>query len=315
LKRTVIGSLPRLSEDLDQAIEAALKLQLKHGIHILSDGEQRYNMIQYFNQIPGLGSTPRGLRVTGKIKPMKNPYDSYKIRDYLKARELLRKLRATDKEVKVAVTGPVTLGVSCAVAGVSGYRGPLDEGLYEDLIEALAPLASIPLAEGAWLQVDEPGVSAGFQNPGKSVQYLNELARRLEVSNADKARLTVHICGDLTKIPGLKDELTRLEVKNLSLAFSGPLEEKNINLPLKRVLEPHGKKLGVGCVSVTPRSVEEVDAVEAVKSRVEALIRKVGAEKIVFLHPDCGMRNTPIQVAEEILSRMEKATKPFVQEE
>ncbi|MEM3078771.1 MAG: hypothetical protein QXF21_00455 [Thermoproteota archaeon] len=314
MKRTIIGSLPRLGGDLDQAIEAALRLQLQHGLHILSDGEQRFNMIQYFNQIPGLGSTPRGLRVTGRIKPMKNPYESYKIRDFLKARELMRKLGAADAEVKVAVTGPVTLGVSCAAAGVSGYRGPLDEDLYEDLIDALAPLASIPLAEGAWLQVDEPGVSAGFQNPVKSVQYLNELARRLEVSDSDKGRLTVHICGDLTKMPGLKVELAKLEVKNLSLAFSGPVEKRNLSLPLKRVLEPYDKRLGVGCVSVTPTSIEEVDSVDAVKSRVEALTSKVGGGKIVFLHPDCGMRNTPLQVAEEILSRMEKATRPFIKE-
>lgn len=271
-------------------------------------------MIQYFQQIPGLAQTPKGLRVTGTVKPMKNPYESYKIRDFLKARELLRKLEAPEAELKVAVTGPVTLGVSCALTGVAEYRGPLDERLYEDLIEALASLASIPLAEGAWLQVDEPGVSAGFQHPAKSVRYLNELARRLDVSDGDKRRLTVHICGDLTKIPGLKDELVNLEFRNLSLAFSGPVEERNLNLPLKRVLEAYGKRLGVGCVSVTPRSVEEVDSVDAIRSRVESLIGKVGVERIVLLHPDCGLRGTPLPVAEEILSRMKRATDPFIQE-
>ena len=45
-----------------------IDLQLRYGIDVVTDGEQRADMITYFEQIPGLARGGRGLRVSGKIK-------------------------------------------------------------------------------------------------------------------------------------------------------------------------------------------------------------------------------------------------------
>jgi len=313
MKRTVIGSLPRMADQPDEAIERALKLQLRYGVQVVSDGEQRFDMIEYFQQIPGLESSPGGLKVAGKIEPMKNSEECFKVVDFRKVKGLLEKLGAEDVEVKASVTGPVTLGVSCASVGTSYYNGPLDENLYLDLIEALTPIVSTLLFNGAWVQLDEPGVSAGFQHPAKAVHYLNKLQRRLQASRSDLERLAVHVCGDLTKIPQMKEAIQDLEIRNLCLAFSGPSEKNNINLPLERILKAHDKRLGVGCVSVAARSIEEVDSQDSVSDRVDSLIKVVGEGRVSLLHPDCGLKKTPLPVAEEILARMMRATQSLIQ--
>jgi methionine synthase II (cobalamin-independent) len=297
-----------MAKQLDKAIKEALKLQLKYKIHVVSDGEQSYDMIGYFQQIPGLRPSKKGLRISGKIEPMKDPYESYKLLDFMKVKKLLVKLGA-DAEVKVSITGPITLGLSCTSVGYDYYQGPLDENLYMDLVEALTPIVSALLSEGAWVQLDEPGISAGFHHPAKCIHYLNEVNDGLRNSGNELNKLTVHICGDLSKIPTLKDELVSLKIKNLSLAFSGLNEKNNIKLPLKAILKAHNKRLGVGCIPVTATSIEELEVEDTVKNRVETLIKEIGKERIVFLHPDCGLKKTPLPIAEDILSRMMKGTK------
>ncbi|MBS7623013.1 hypothetical protein KEJ39_04985, partial [Candidatus Bathyarchaeota archaeon] len=67
LRKTVVGSFPRLPFGIDQAIRAVIDLQLQAGMDIVSDGEQRADMITYFKEIPGLGRCAKGLAVDTKI--------------------------------------------------------------------------------------------------------------------------------------------------------------------------------------------------------------------------------------------------------
>ena len=82
IERTTIGSFPRSEKPLGEAVRDVLDLQLRYGIDVVTDGEQRADMITYFEQIPGFGRGGRGLRVSGKIKPMDDPNDFYKISDF-----------------------------------------------------------------------------------------------------------------------------------------------------------------------------------------------------------------------------------------
>ena len=69
-KKTVISSFPsRIAElGLDGAIIWAVDLQLKYDIQVVTDGEQRGNIIDYFEQIPGLGRRFGRPAIIGKIK-------------------------------------------------------------------------------------------------------------------------------------------------------------------------------------------------------------------------------------------------------
>ena len=113
--------------------------------------------------------------------------------------------------------------------------------------------------------------------------------------------MTLHVCGDVTKI---FDDLLKLKGVNiLSHAFAGTLE--NIRLISREKLESSGKMLGFGCIDV---SSERVESVEEVTSLIKRGIDLVGADNMI-VHPDCGMHALPRSVAREKLAIMCKAVR------
>ena len=58
MKITTIGSFPPMGSDVEKAIREVIALQRKYGVEVLSDGEQRLDMIGYFSSSQGLA---RGL--------------------------------------------------------------------------------------------------------------------------------------------------------------------------------------------------------------------------------------------------------------
>lgn len=307
IKRTVIGSFPKLSSDIVEAIKLAAKIQLKNGIHIISDGEQRFDMINYFRQIPGLKGENK-LHIGGKIKPMADVETFYKIIDFKILKSYLEEIGRGDVKIKTSITGPVTLGFTCAINGINYYSSILDENIYYDLANALIPIMNRLLELNSFIQIDEPGISSGFIPPKKAVEIINFMISNLVIESNDFDKISIHICGDLTRIKGLMDEILKLKVKTLSLAFSGRKEKDNINLINKEKLELFNKNLGVGCASVTVKDLSEVDSIEKIFDLVKAIIEKVGLGNIAYFHPDCGLREVPIKVAEEILYRINLAT-------
>ena len=102
LLRTVIGSFPRLREDDREAIDAVVALQREHHIDLLSDGEQKGDMIAYFaRQISGLAIENDFPIVVGKISPPEDPLSFQKIVDYHYVRD-----KYPDLDFKVTLTGP-----------------------------------------------------------------------------------------------------------------------------------------------------------------------------------------------------------------
>jgi len=307
IKRTVIGSLPKLSNDIVEAIKLAANIQLKNGIHIISDGEQRFDMINYFNQIPGLKGEKR-LYISGKIKPMENVETFYKIVDFKILKSYLEEIGRSDVKIKTSITGPITLGFICAMNGLNYYSSIFDENIYYDLSNALKPIINRLLELNSFVQIDEPGISSGFIDPKKSIEILNFMLSNLTIESKDFEKISIHICGDLTRIKGLMDEILKLKVKTLSLAFSGKKEKGNINLINKEKLEFFNKNLGVGCASVTVRNINEVDSIEKIFNLIKEIVNKVGLSNIAYFHPDCGLKEVPIEIADEILHRIKTAT-------
>lgn len=312
LYSTVIGSLPRLSDDLASSIAMAVDLQLRHGIEIISDGEQRSDMIGYFANLPGIALERGRAHIVGQVKPPRDASETFKIKDLRTAQDHLRRkgLKADTLKLKLSVTGPVTLGFTCASQGIKteAYKNIADPNLYMDVAEALNPIILEALNREALVQVDEPGISAGYLNPSLAVEAVNTALKGIGEGRSTLERLSLHVCGDLTRIPNLLAHLSNINVGTLSLAFAGNVEKANRSLPLT-IIGEKGKFLGVGCVSVDVTGEGQVETVEEAASIVEQVSSEVGLERIRYIHPDCGLRSTPLHIAEKILDTTSKTAR------
>lgn len=291
--KTVIGSFPRLAASDMKAFDEAVKLQKRCGIDLLSDGEQRGDMIFYLAQsIPGLAVEDGHPIVSGKISPPDDPKKVHKVADYF----LLGK-KYPDVTFKVSLTGPTTLAIGCGSKKiVSGYRNYVDPALTADLAAALK-VAVQPLRKAkAYLQIDEPFLSQGFRDLPDRIRVLDDI-----LEGYPPELCSVHVCGWLGRQPVL-DELAKLEnVQILSHAFSSGQEVENLKLLKKPLFEDNGKKLGAGIISVSPLKKEDIESPKTVSERLKLIISKVGEDNIGFIHPDCGLRATRADLVEGIL--------------
>jgi len=299
IERTTIGSFPRGDKPLEAAIRDVVDLQLKYGIDVITDGEQRADMITYFEQIPGLSRGNRSLRVSGKIRPMDDSDDFYKIEDCHRVQSYLDSINRRDVKTKITLTGPVTLGMTSALGGLSNYKNVRDPQLYEDCADALLPLASRALMISDHLQIDEPGISARFESP----KYLERLLSALPDDAVDGGRVSLHVCGSVGRV---YEELMSLSVNIFSFGFSRAQESKNIETISSESLK-EGKRLGVGFISNT--SLEDP---ETALRRLNKIAGIVGVENIAYIHPDCGFAPTPPDLVEPILMSMKEASDVFL---
>jgi methionine synthase II (cobalamin-independent) len=296
LTTTTIGSLFRFSENLHESIEKAIEFQREHGIDIFSDGEQRTDMISYFAEsFTGLAVENGQPMITGRIAMKGRPDDFSKIKDldYILSEH-------PDLKIKVAITGPTTLGMTCGSRKIRAhYRNITDFKIYEDIAEALKPIAKAVVDRGAFLQLDEPFLSQGYRDLAQRVKLLDDVAEGL---NRDK--VSVHVCGFVGGF-GVVRQLVGLDnVSVLSFGFSGRIERPNIEHISRTHFEDNGKKVGAGCIAVTPMNEAQVDDPSSVQGHLRDVSEKVGRENIAYAHPDCGMRATNKSLVSPILENM-----------
>ncbi len=295
LETTTIGSLARFVPDLHESIDKALAYQREHGLDLLTDGEQRTDMVSYFAEsFEGLGFEGGAPVVLGKVSLRDGPESFSKVKDL----EYIRS-KHPDLRVKIAITGPTTLGMTCGSRKIeSHYRNIMDFELYRDIAAALAPVAKALADRGAYVQIDEPFLSQGYRDVKARVELLDQIADGLP-----RDRTSVHVCGFVGR-PGLVDHLLALEnVSVLSFGFAGRIERPNIE-HMPNTFEVNGKKLGAGCISVTPMSEAEVGTPEDVASILGKLSGRIGRDNIAYAHPDCGLRATNKALVPLILKNM-----------
>ena len=286
-----------------RSIDEAIKFQREHRIDILSDGEQRTDMISYFAEsFDGLGVEGGIPVVSGRIALMNGPDEFSKVKDL---KYIMSKY--PDLRLKVAITGPTTLGMTCGSRKIrSHYKNLLDFRLYEDIADALAPIAGALIHSGALVQLDEPFLSQGYKDLEARVKLLDRIAEGLP-----RDKVSTHVCGYVGG-HGVVDHLLRLEnVSTLSFAFAGRVEMPNIAHIFRKSFEDNDKKLGAGCISVTPLAEAEVNTPEKVASKLSEISSKVGRENIAYAHPDCGMRATAKSLVPIILRNMRAGVDQF----
>jgi methionine synthase II (cobalamin-independent) len=191
--------------------------------------------------------------------------------------------------------------------GLGPYSSVADARLYSDFADALNPLILEIARTGCYLQVDEPSLSARVMDSKEAVKIVNRSLAGLPSELYNREKLSVHVCGELNA--GLFNDFMKLDAPVLSLAFSSPNVGRNLGVISRRVLSSGQKRLGVGCVSVQAIRGEQVDRPDSVLSRLETVVQRIGKDRIAFLHPDCGLRNTGEEAVEPILERLSSSAK------
>ena len=313
IKTTVVGSYPVPTwlqmvsnrESLQDAIMAILKTQELAGMDVVADGElyrwdvnhaETNGMIDFFvrpmtgiqtemtleqliqwrtKEETGFRSRPPGIVIgqigSGHLNLSAN-YDLY------------RNLTTLPK--KFTVTSPYMLAKTLADTHY-GELQPLVMALADVLKEQVA------LIDAEVLQIDEAHVTGHAEEGPIAAAGIN---RVLEGVRGEKG---VHLCygnyGGQTIQQGTYDKLVSflnaLEADHVVLEIARrPAAELEL---LKEVKESLG--LGIGVIDIKDNEVETADIVA---KRIEQAANVLGANRIQYVHPDCGFWMLPRSVAD-----------------
>ena len=284
---TVIGSYPLSYDKLGKdAIVKSVKDQLDAGIQLVSDGQTRYDMVEYFARaIEGYAYDTKS-HINGKIGKG-NP------EIFLEDLEIAK---AMTPHIKGIVTGPVTLVFSSSIKGY--YTGYRDEKVYLDTAEALLDIARALERNGAeWIQIDEPFLSVGAPM-GIAQKAVESIATNLNVP------VSLHVCGRVSQI---FEELLQWEgIKMLSHAFMG---DDNMEILSSKEFRASDKMLGFGCIDTKSSKIEEVEDIE---NLIKIALENIPKDRIA-VHPDCGLRLLPREIAFEKMKRLVTAAERVLQ--
>jgi 5-methyltetrahydropteroyltriglutamate--homocysteine methyltransferase len=327
MKTTVVGSYPvpqwlrvyGTRESLRDAIMVVMKTQELAGLDVISDGElyrwdinhpETNGMIDYFiRPLSGIEVQLDRQRLdkfrqqmgmayrsepAGMVARALGPGTLNLLRDWERVKPL------TNKPLKFTVTSPYMLA-----------KVLLDEH-YRDLSKLVMALADI-LAEqlqgiaAAVVQVDEANLTGHPEDAMIAAQGIN---RVLSKALGEKA---VHLCfgnyGGQTIQKGtygkLVEFLNALECDHLVLEMARrPQEELAMLRDVKASIG-----LGLGVIDIKDNQVESPEQVAA---RLEHAAKVVGAERIQYVHPDCGFWMLPRFVADAKMRALVEGRNLFV---
>ncbi|WP_455277608.1 hypothetical protein, partial [[Eubacterium] cellulosolvens] len=236
-----------------------------------------------------------------------------KISDFIFSTNYINEL-GSDVSIKTALTGPITLGMTCAMNGIkSHYTNVMDKRIYEDISLALQPIVIRLLELGSLVQIDEPGLSGGFMNPEIAIKIINNMLEKSIKKEKWKDKLSIHVCGAISRVNNLFDNLLDLNVSILSLAFSSNLEKENLKVISKKDIEKASKKIGFGCIGTEVSKINDVDDDVKIIKRLEEISKLIDLANIAYVHPDCGLRNNSIDVAKRILKNLSSSVDLFLE--
>ncbi len=286
---TVVGSYPTgiavMSEgDVQNAIEIAVRDQVRAGVDIVSDGQVRADMVGIFAMnMPGYRKEDGRYMVVDRIDVPDLPAT---LKDYLFARKISK------AKVKGIVTGPTTMAKSSIIGRGSPYKSNSDPELIFDLAYAQAAEVRALAAAGAEIiQIDEPFFSVGADLE-TGIRAVNIVAKAAETP-------AMHVCGDIRPI---FKKLLEANVKVLDHEFS---KSKNLEAMDRELIEAHDKTIGFG---VLDTATDEIESPDKVEQTIRQGIEKIGKNNM-WIDPDCGMRMRKKDVAFQKLSNMVTAVR------
>ncbi len=285
---TVIGSYPifakasvveqykdskeEMEDPVLSTIEQSVRDFLSAGIEYPSTGQTRDSFVRLFldpGKVSGIKWNGSEILVSGKLQRR----ESIRKSDV----EYAKRFIPSYYGFKEPVTDPYTLARNVRVTG--SIYADLKELTFAIAREVVRPeLEEIqPYVE--YLQLDAPFLS--FE-PFKD--YIQELYS--ELLSGLKVPVVLHVCGDSFSV---FRELTKLNVDVLSLDFT--YSDKLLE---EVALRSFDQEIGIGCTSTGNPVVEPVKSISTLIQRVSS---RIGEKKIRFVHPACGERNLPLDVA------------------
>lgn len=321
LPTTVVGSYPRLEDAqeakkrfkkgqitgqelekiYDQATQEVVEEQIKAGIEIIADGEQRRDDMEVFFAERIAGFQEGGMvRVWGNNyfkKPLVSSRVKFKeamtLRDFL----ISKKTAKERAQVKGMFTGPYTL------ADWTFYDQPYEKR--EDLIIDLAKVMhqeakALNDAGCRYIQLDEPALST--HNNKEELEVAKE-AFEIVTKNL-KGKIAMHICyGEMSILfPEILDfplDIYDFELVNNNFKTLGLLKEYSFE-----------KEIGFGCLDVHTKRIESK---KEVKDYLKKGLNFLAPEKI-YPDPDCGLRLLPREIAYKKLKVMCEAVREVREE-
>ena len=313
IKTTVVGSYPIPSwlaafpstSNLRDALLVVLKTQELAGLDVIADGElsrfdvnhpETNGMIEYFiRPLDGVSArltreqvaefrAMQGMGFRAQPAGVVHAPIGAGTLDLPGAWQLVKPL--TNRPLKFTVTAPYMLAKT------------LLDHYYRDLRELTMALAEVLRAQIA--AIDAPVIQVDEANlPGhpKDADWAHEPINR--VLSAVRGEKAVHLCfgnyGGQSIQKGfwknLLPFLNRLEVDHLVLEFA---RRGYAELAAFKELRPE-IALGIGVVDIKDN---EVETPEEIARRIEDAVKILGADRIRWVHPDCGFWMLPRSVAD-----------------
>lgn len=313
MKTTVVGSYPvplwlrvmSTRESLRDAMLAVLKTQELAGIDVVADGElyrwdinhaETNGMIDYF--VRPLGGVAQQLTAEQLRRWRSIPGNEFRAKppgvvvgeldegqlDLRSDYGLFRNLTQAPK--KFTVTSPYMLAKMLANEHYPGTP---------ELVMALADVLHEQVKEidAEVLQVDEANVTGHPEDADIAVAGINRVLAGVQTEKS------VHLCygnyGGQTIQQGTYDRLVNflneLEADHVVLELARrPARELDLLTEVRPTLG-----LGIGVIDIKDN---EVESATRVAQRIEQVAAKVGAERIQYVHPDCGFWMLPRSVAD-----------------
>jgi 5-methyltetrahydropteroyltriglutamate--homocysteine methyltransferase len=313
LERIEAGGLGErdVAEVLEDASRLAIGDQERAGLDVVSDGEVRRHdfIMSFYGRLTGLREAPPARRLGpylydstpawDVVEPVAAPAGLGTVVEYEFARS------CTERPVKVACPGPLTLHQPLRLAG--GYR---DRG---DLLWDLAGVVNGELrrlvdAGCRLVQVDESSTAAYGTSPAQLVELFNRTVEGVD------AHVGLHLCfGNLrgrphsprrygALLPALRE--ARADVLLLEFANREMAELEDVaaaDLP---------QDIAAGVVDVKSFHRESAEEVAVLLRQV---MRRIPAER-VWAVPDCGLWETPRWIAVRKLAALTRGAR-IVREE
>jgi len=276
--------------------DAARLITAEHeraGLDVVVDGEmRRTEMVEYF------AHRIEGYEFNGPVKVWGHNYfdkpsvvDDVEYTESWLVEEYEFTASATDRPVKVPITGPYTL------ANWSFNEAYDDE---EALAYALADLVNEEVeklveAGARYVQIDEPALATTPDDHA----IVGECLERIVADVPEEVRIGLHVCyGDYSRI---YPEILEFPVDEFDLELAnGDYEQLDV---FKDPAFTADLALGV-----TDAHVAEVESVERIERNIRKGLEVVPPERLV-VSPDCGLKLLPREVAYGKTANMAEAAR------
>jgi 5-methyltetrahydropteroyltriglutamate--homocysteine methyltransferase len=292
-----------IEETLNDAVNTAVRDQVKAGIDIITDGEMRrlgFFTADFYGRLSGLQVAPPLRRVGPAGHDQRERYEALgqiMAPDGLGLVAEFEYVRqCTDRVIKVPCPGPFTLAGRISTGATYTSRMEVAEAFSEIIHAELVHLVE---AGASHIQLDEPSYAVHPDAPAEFVDLFNRTVEGID------ARIGLHLCfGNFVGRPvalrtykPLFPHILDLRADELALEFAN---REMVEIELGAQIAEAGKTLAVGVVDVKNYYVEQP---EDVAMRIRRALACVPAEQLVVV-PDCGLSQTARWAARAKLQAM-----------